>query len=115
MVFVAVREHDPDDVVDAVIQESEVGQDQVNARLVLLREQHAAVDDEDLAVDLVAGHVAADLAEAADGDDAERARLERGRIDDDVGHGPSFGVRVRVQLGAGGVLRGCLVCAPRCT
>ncbi len=59
--------------------EPEVGQDQVDARLVLLGEQHAAVDDEDLAVDLVARHVAADLAEAADRDDAERARLRAGR------------------------------------
>ena len=44
----------------------EVGQDQVDARLVLLGEEHAAVDDEELAVELEDGHVAADLAETAE-------------------------------------------------
>ena len=52
VVFVAVREHDADDVVQAVLDRREVGQDQVDAGLVLLGEQHAAVDDQDLAVDL---------------------------------------------------------------
>ena len=90
VVLVAVGEHDPDDVLEALAEEPEVGQDQVDARLVLLGEEHAAVDDEDLAVDLEARHVAADLAEAADGDDAERPGFERCGIDDDVGHGPSL-------------------------
>ena len=71
VVLVAVREHDADDVVEPVADRAEVGQDQVDAGLGLLGEEHAAVDDEDLAVDLERGHVAADLAEAADRDDAE--------------------------------------------
>ena len=74
VVLVTVREHDADDVVEAVPDRAEVGQDQVDAGLVLLGEEHAAVDDEDLAVDLEGGHVAADLAEAADRGDAEGAR-----------------------------------------
>ena len=49
VVLVAVGEHDADDVVEAVLDRLEVGQDQVDARLVLLGEEHAAVDDEDLA------------------------------------------------------------------
>ncbi len=65
VVFVTVREHDADDVVEALLDRLEVGQDQVDARLVLLGEQHAAVDDEQLALVLEDGHVAADLAETA--------------------------------------------------
>ena len=52
VVFVAVREHDADDVVEAVPDGREVGQDQVDAGLVLFGEEHAGVDDEDLAVEL---------------------------------------------------------------
>ena len=78
VVLVAVREHDADDVVEAVADRAEVGQDQVDAGLVLLGEEHAAVDDEDLAVDLEHGHVATDLAEATDGDDPQGSRFERG-------------------------------------
>ena len=51
VVLVAVREHDADDVVEPVPDRLEVGQDQVDAGLVLLGEEHAAVDDEELAVD----------------------------------------------------------------
>ena len=51
VVLVAVREHDADDVVEPVLDRLEVGQDQVDAGLVLLGEEHAAVDDEELAVD----------------------------------------------------------------
>ena len=54
VVFVAVREHDADDVVEARLDRLEVGQDQVDAGLVLLGEEHAAVDDEELAVVLEA-------------------------------------------------------------
>ena len=82
VVLVAVREHDADDVVEAVPDGREVGQDQVDAGLVLLGEQHAAVDDEQLAVELVDGHVAADLAETAERDDAEGAGGESGRVED---------------------------------
>ena len=60
----------------------EVGQDQVDTGLVLLGEEHAGVDDEDLALELEHGHVATDLAEPAERDDAERARLECGRVVD---------------------------------
>ena len=66
VVLVAVREHDADHVVEPVLDRLEVGQDQVDAGLVLLGEQHAAVDDQQLAAVLEHGHVAADLAEAAE-------------------------------------------------
>ena len=51
VVLVAVREDDAYDVVEPVADVVEVGQDQVDAGLVVLGEEHAAVDDEQLAVD----------------------------------------------------------------
>ena len=66
VVLVAVGEHQRLDVVEAVPDRVEVGQDQVDARVVLLGEEHPAVDDQQAAVVLEDGHVAADLAEAAE-------------------------------------------------
>ncbi len=77
VVLVTVGEHHGLDVIEAVDDRPEVGQDQVDARLVLLREQHAAVDDQQSAVVLEDGHVATDLAEAAEGEDAQRPLRER--------------------------------------
>ena len=56
-------EHDGLDVVEAIGDVVKVGQDEVDAGLVLFREQHSAVDDQQLAVELEDGHVATDLAE----------------------------------------------------
>ena len=71
VVLVPVGEHDRLDAVEAVPDGVEVGQDQVDARLVVLGEEHPAVDDQQPAVVLEDGHVAADLAEAAQRDDAQ--------------------------------------------
>ena len=46
VVLVPVGEDDGVDVVEAVLDDAEVGQDQVDARLLGLGEQHAAVDDQ---------------------------------------------------------------------
>ncbi len=81
VVLVAVGEHDRLDVVEAVLEVAEVGQDQVHARLVVLGEEHAAVDDEQAAVVLEHVHVAANLAEAAERNEAQGAGLERGRAE----------------------------------
>ena len=59
--------------------DAEVGQDQVDAGLLGLGEQHAAVDDQQPAVELEHGHVAADLAEPAERDDPQAARGQRRR------------------------------------
>ena len=86
VVLVAVGQDQGDDVVEAVLDVAEVGQDQVDAGLILLGEQNAAVDDEQLSVDLEDGHVAADLAQAPQGHDAHRTVgdrawiLERGEV-----------------------------------
>ena len=45
VVLVRVREHQRLDVVEAVLDVAQVGQDQVDAGLVVAREQHPAVDD----------------------------------------------------------------------
>ena len=72
VVFVTVGEDQADDVVHPVVEVAEVRQDEVDAGLLLFGEEDTAVDDEQLAAVLEDGHVPADLAEAAEGDDAHR-------------------------------------------
>ena len=72
------------DVVQAVPDGVEVRQDQVDAGLVLLGEEHAAVDDQQAAAVLEDRHVAADLAEAAERGDPQAAlgSAAAGRVQD---------------------------------
>ena len=79
VVLVAVGQHQRLDRVEPVPDGVEVGQDQVDAGVVLLGEEHPAVDDEQPPVVLEDGHVAPDLAEPAERDDAQAAAGERGR------------------------------------
>ena len=79
VVLVAVGQHDRLHVVEPVHDRREVRQDQVDAGLVDVGEQHAAVDDQQLAVVLEDGHVATDGTEAAERDDAQRTGGERRR------------------------------------
>ena len=79
VVLVAVGEHQRLDGVEAVPDRLEVGEDQVDPGVVVLGEEHAAVDDEQAAVVLEDGHVAADLAEAAERDDPQPSGRQRGR------------------------------------
>ena len=71
VVFVAVGEDEADDVIEAVVEVGEIGEDEVDAGLVLFGEEHTAVDDEEFAVVFEDGHVAADFAESAERDDAD--------------------------------------------
>ena len=87
VVLVAVGQDDADDVVEAVPDRGEVRQDQVDAGLLLLGEEHAAVDDQQFAGVFEDGHVAADLAETAERGDAQAAFGEGRR-------GTEFGVRM---------------------
>jgi hypothetical protein len=57
------------DVVETVADRVEVGEEQVDAGMVLLGEEDAAVDDQQPSVVLEDGHVATDLAETAERDD----------------------------------------------
>ena len=55
------------------LQVAEVGQDQVDAEVLVAREREPGVDDDRLAADLEDGHVLADLAEAAERDHPQHA------------------------------------------
>ena len=89
VVLVPVGEDDGGDVVEPVLDDPEVGEDQVDAGLLGLGEQDAAVDDQQLALELQHGHVAADLAEPAERHDAQPALGQRRR-----------GLQVEVRLRA---------------
>ena len=83
VVLVAVREDDAVDVVEAVPDGREVRQDQVDSGLLLLGEEHAAVDDQQAAAVFEDRHVAADLAETAERGDPQAAfgKLRRGQAE----------------------------------
>ena len=69
VVLVPVREHDR---VDAAVAEvADVRQDEVDAEVLVAREGQPGVDDHDVVAVLVDGHVLADLAEAAERNDAK--------------------------------------------
>ena len=87
VVLVRMREDDRLDLVQPVLDRGEVRQDQVNPGLIRLGEEHAAVHDEQAPGALKDRHVAADLAEPAQRDDAQAVRFERRR-------GPELGMRV---------------------
>ena len=78
VVLVAVGQHQRLDGVEAVPDRVEVGQDQVDAGVVVLGEEHAAVDDQQAAVVLEDGHVATDLAQPAERDDPQASGREGG-------------------------------------
>ena len=77
VILVAVGEDHRLHVVGAVPDELHVGQDEIDARHVGRRERQPDVDDEEAAVDLEAGHVAADLADPAE-EDEPAARFRQG-------------------------------------
>ena len=85
VVLVAVGEHDRLDVVEAVPQVGEVRQDQVDAGLVLLREQHPAVDDR------AAGRRTRRRSCCGRSRRARRGRSRAGRPPGRAGGGPSSG------------------------
>ena len=79
VVLVRVGQHQRLDIVEAVLDETQVGQDQVDARLVVAGEQHPAVDDQQPAEMLENRHVAADFADATQRGDPQTARGQRPR------------------------------------
>ena len=68
VVLVGVGEHDRQYL--APLEVTEVGQDQVDAEVLVAREREPGVDHERLAAELEDGHVLADLTEPAERDDA---------------------------------------------
>src|SRR5699024_6352754 len=71
VVLMAVRDDQRLDAIPLALHVGEVRQDQVDAGLVGAREEDAAVHDEQTVLVLEDRHVAADLRDAAEGDDAE--------------------------------------------
>ena len=89
VILVRVRQHERLDLVEPPVQVAEVRQDEVHAGLVGVGEQHAAVHDEQPATVLEDRHVPADLAEAAERDDAQpvaRQLARRGEVGVRVAH-----------------------------
>ena len=70
MILVAMGEHQSLDLVETILDVMEVRQDQINARLLLFREKHTAVDEQQMAVVFDHVHVAADLTKTAKRHDA---------------------------------------------
>ncbi len=60
------------DLGAALLEVGDVGDDEVDAEHLLVGEHQAAVDDDDVVAVLEHVHVLADLADAAERDDAER-------------------------------------------
>ena len=79
VVLVGVGQHQRLDVVEAILDETQVGQDQVDARLVVAGEEHPAVDDQQPAEMLENRHVAADFADATQRGDPQASRDQRSR------------------------------------
>ena len=73
VILVAVGDDDGLDVVGALAQVGEVRQHEVDAEHVGRREPQPGVDDDDAVLVLDDRHVLADLAQAAEREDAERA------------------------------------------
>ena len=88
MVLVAVGEYQAADILKTFTDGVEARQDQVDARMIIFWKQHAAVDEQQLAVELHHGHVATDIAQTAQRDDAHRVRCQQGRdLQATGGHG----------------------------
>ena len=89
VVLVAVGEHQRLHLGQLLIVEVvQSWQQQVDAGVVILREEHPAVNEEHLPIDLVARHVASDIPQAAEGDDAQNIRFQiRGCRQSSISHG----------------------------
>jgi len=86
VVLVTVGQHQGLRLVQAVLHEVEAGQDQVDAGVFLGREQDAAVDEHQFAVDLEGAHVPADVAVTAQGRHAQGVGAQPGRCSQGFSH-----------------------------
>ena len=77
VVLVSVGQHQADHIVQPVGDRVEARQDEVDTRMVVLGEQHAAIDQQQLAVVLQDRHVAPDVTQPPQRDDAHPTRRQR--------------------------------------
>ena len=82
------------DVVEAVFDMADVGQDQVDARFIVPGEQHSTVDDEQPAQMLENRHIATDFADAAQRGDTQRTRGQRRGRKHRLGHRSTAAARI---------------------
>ena len=66
MVLMAVRQDDAEQVLPPLLDEGEIGQDQVDAGILMIGEGHAEIDHQPFALAAVEIDVHADLARAAE-------------------------------------------------
>ena len=92
MILMTMRKHQRLDLVETILDIAEIGKNQIDAGLLLLREEHTAVDEQQVAVVFDHVHVAPDLAQTAKWRDAHRALAILRRGD-----------QHRVLLGRGGL------------
>ena len=84
VILMSMGEEDRSNVTEAMTYRRPVRKDQINPRLVLLREEDAAVDDEKFASMLDCGHIAADLSESAESDESH-ATVDKFRWCSEIG------------------------------
>jgi len=89
VILVAVGEHQRLHLGQLLIVEVvQSWQQQVDAGMVVLGEEHPTVNEKDLPIDFVARHVASDISQAAEGNDAQNVRLQvRGCRQSSISHG----------------------------
>src|ERR1700761_9734891 len=71
MVFMAMGKHDADQIVEPFLDESEVGQDDIDAGIMRVGEGDAAIDHQPLAVTAIEIDVHGNLARSAECDEQE--------------------------------------------
>jgi ribosomal protein S18 acetylase RimI-like enzyme len=74
-----VGEHKSDDIPEPFADRVEARQDQVDARMIVFGEQDSAVDEQQLAVELDDGHIATNIPQTAQRDDAHCVGGQQGR------------------------------------
>ena len=79
VVLMPMSQHQGIHLIQLVLDVAEVGQNQIHARLLLLREEHATVDQQNVAVVLDHIHIATDLPQTPQGDDTHGALTVLGR------------------------------------
>ena len=75
VVLVTVSDDDGAELVLALHDVGEVGQDQIDPGVIVVGEHDAGIDDDHVVTELDDGHVLADLVEPAERDDAEALLL----------------------------------------
>jgi hypothetical protein len=88
-----------DNIIESVTDVAKVRQNNVNARLVFLWEQHSTVNDQQLAVYFEHGHVSTDFTDATEGNDAQDSASQRCWRGKGLNHWFSFHIQLVICFG----------------